>query len=107
MRHSCAAVSLAALAMISGCMVGPDYRPPKTQSPPAWSGVTNATAAASTRLTTNAVDMAQWWTRFQDPKLTELVNAALRTNLDVKWPKRCCARRAPPAGEMRAVFGPP
>jgi NodT family efflux transporter outer membrane factor (OMF) lipoprotein len=78
------AVSLAALAMSSGCMVGPDYQPPKTQSPPAWSGVTNVTAAAATRLTTNAVDLAQWWTRFQDPKLTELVQAALRTNLDVR-----------------------
>jgi NodT family efflux transporter outer membrane factor (OMF) lipoprotein len=75
--------SLAALAMISGCMAGPDYHPPKTQAPPAWSGVTNATTAA-TRLTPNPVALAQWWTRFQDPKLTELVNAALRTNLDVQ-----------------------
>ena len=84
MARTALAVSLAALAMISGCMVGPDYQPPKTQPPPAWSGVTNATAAAATRLTTNTVDLAQWWTRFQDPKLTELVNAALRTNLDVQ-----------------------
>ena len=65
-------------------MVGPDYQPPKTQAPPAWAGVTNATAAADTRLTTNAADLARWWTQFQDPKLTELVKAALRTNLDVQ-----------------------
>jgi outer membrane protein, multidrug efflux system len=65
-------------------MVGPDYKPPKTQAPPAWSGVSNSAAAADTRLTTNAAVLAQWWTRFQDPKLTELVSAALRTNLDVR-----------------------
>jgi multidrug efflux system outer membrane protein len=70
--------------MAGGCMVGPDYKPPKTQAPPAWSGVSNSTAAAGTRLTTNAVELAQWWTRFHDPKLTELVQAALRTNLDVR-----------------------
>src|SRR5580658_10171416 len=72
------------ILVTGGCMVGPDYKPPKTQAPPAWSGATNSTAAANTRLTTNAVDLAQWWTRFRDPKLTELVNAALRTNLDVQ-----------------------
>ena len=43
------AVSLLALTMISGCMVGPDYQPPKTQAPPAWSGVTNISATAATR----------------------------------------------------------
>jgi NodT family efflux transporter outer membrane factor (OMF) lipoprotein len=78
------AVSFGALIIISGCMAGPDYHPPKTQTPPAWSGLSNVTAAAATRLTTNAVDMTQWWTRFQDPKLTQLVQSALATNLDVQ-----------------------
>jgi outer membrane protein, multidrug efflux system len=76
--------ALVALAIISGCMVGPDYHPPKTEAPPSWSGVSNVTKAAGTRITTNAVEMAQWWTRFNDPKLTELVQAALATNLDVQ-----------------------
>ena len=84
MAWTALAVSLIALNMISGCMVGPDYHPPKTQAPPAWSGVTNSSAAAGTRLTDNEVDLTRWWTKFQDPKLTELVNAALRTNLDVQ-----------------------
>ena len=77
------AVSFAALTVFSGCMVGPDYHPPKSQPPQAWSGVTNVTAAG-TQLTANPVDMAQWWTRFQDPELTQLVQAALATNLDVQ-----------------------
>ncbi|MGD1083282.1 MAG: efflux transporter outer membrane subunit [Verrucomicrobiota bacterium] len=76
-------VSLAALLLLGGCMVGPDYKPPQTKTPSAWAGVTNA-PAASTRLTTNTADLARWWTQFQDPKLTELVQQAFRTNLDVQ-----------------------
>ena len=78
------AVSLGGLVMISGCMVGPDYKPPKTAMPPSWSGPTNSTTNAGTRFSDNTANLAGWWTRFQDPKLTELVNAALRTNLDVR-----------------------
>jgi NodT family efflux transporter outer membrane factor (OMF) lipoprotein len=76
--------TLLLLLLIGGCMVGPDYKPPKPQAPPAWSGVTNANATTGTRLTDNAVDLSRWWTKFQDPKLSELVNVALRTNLDVR-----------------------
>jgi len=84
MRWTALVVSLAALTVMSGCMVGPDYRPPKTQAPPAWSGVTNSTTTADTRLTDNPAVLAKWWTQFQDPKLTELVEEALRTNLDLQ-----------------------
>jgi hypothetical protein len=45
----------------------PDYQPPKTQAPPAWSGVSNSTTAADTRLTSNAVELAQWWTGLKTP----------------------------------------
>ena len=79
MRWTALAVALGALAMTSGCMVGPDYKPPQTTVPPAWSGPTNSTTNASSRLTDNAADLARWWTKFQDPKLTELVSVALRT----------------------------
>ncbi len=78
------AVSLGGLVMMSGCMVGPDYKPPQTAMPPSWSGPTNSTTNAGTRFSDNTANLAGWWTRFQDPKLTELVNAALRTNLDVR-----------------------
>src|ERR1700678_235473 len=81
-NHPCPTFLLLAL-LTGGCIVGPNYKPPRTQAPPASSRATNSTAA-DTRLTTNTVELAQWWTRFQDPKLTELVNAALRTNLDVR-----------------------
>ena len=84
MRWTALVVSLAALTLMSGCMVGPDYQRPKTPAPPAWSGITNGAATADTRLTDNPAALAKWWTQFQDPKLTELVEEALRTNLDLQ-----------------------
>jgi NodT family efflux transporter outer membrane factor (OMF) lipoprotein len=85
MGRAALAVALGALAMMSGCMVGPDYKPPQTAMPPAWSGPTNSTTNAAARLTVNTADLTCWWTNFQDPKLTELVSIALRTNLDVRY----------------------
>jgi NodT family efflux transporter outer membrane factor (OMF) lipoprotein len=85
MGRAALAVALGALVMMSGCMVGPDYKPPQTAVPPAWSGPTNSTTNAAARLTVNTADLTCWWTNFQDPKLTELVSIALRTNLDVRY----------------------
>jgi NodT family efflux transporter outer membrane factor (OMF) lipoprotein len=84
MPRTALAVSMAAMILFAGCMAGPNYHPPQTQTPPAWSGVTNSMTAADTRLTPDTADLTQWWTRFNDPKLTDLVTEALRTNLDVQ-----------------------
>ena len=75
---------LALLVMAGGCMVGPNYQPPQIQTQPGWSGTTNISTNANTHLTDSPADLVKWWTRFQDPKLTELVQAALHTNLDVQ-----------------------
>jgi NodT family efflux transporter outer membrane factor (OMF) lipoprotein len=119
-------VSFTALILIGGCMVGPDYHPPKTRTPPAWSGVTNSTVTTNTQITANPVDLTQWWTRFQDPKLTVLVNAALHTNLDLKlaeallrearaargrdagglWPSLTASGSATRSGTVNGVSGP-
>jgi len=66
---------LALVVMLSGCMVGPDFRSPQIAVPDSWAG-TNATAAP--------VGMSTWWQTFNDPKLTALVQEALASNLDVK-----------------------
>jgi NodT family efflux transporter outer membrane factor (OMF) lipoprotein len=73
----------AALLLVAGCMVGPNYKPPQTATPASWVSVTNSQTNV-VHLTTNATDLAQWWTQFQDPELTELVEQAFRTNLDVR-----------------------
>ncbi|HEY3864381.1 MAG TPA: efflux transporter outer membrane subunit [Verrucomicrobiae bacterium] len=75
--------TLCAALLAGGCMVGPDYKPPKTDAPPAWS-VTNSPESADSRLTNSPAELAKWWTRFNDPELTKLATAALQTNLDVR-----------------------
>ena len=77
LRGSNAVVSLILSAVtltLAGCMVGPDYRRPTVETPPAW------------RLTDQeAQDTANaaWWRQFGDPVLTDLIATALKENKDL------------------------
>lgn len=67
---------LATAGSLAGCTVGPDYKPRTA----AELGVPDAfsVTAAPTR-----EDLTQWWRRFDDPVLGELVERAASANLDV------------------------
>ena len=67
--------ALLAALMLSGCMVGPDYRRPDAQLP--------ATFAEPASQATPAI-AAQWWTLYRDPLLDELVAQGLERNADVR-----------------------
>ena len=63
-------------ALLAGCTVGPDYRPPATAVPqhylePADGGLSSA-------------ELAHWWRSFSDPELSSLVERAVALNLDVQ-----------------------
>jgi NodT family efflux transporter outer membrane factor (OMF) lipoprotein len=67
---------LLAVAVLSACSVGPNYRPRNAAElgvPDAWS----VTAAPS------AEDLTQWWRKFDDPVLGQLVEQAAAANLDL------------------------
>jgi multidrug efflux system outer membrane protein len=66
---------LAAAALLGGCAVGPDYRPPHTAMPGGWAGTSDTAAPPA---------LASWWQTFHDPQLTTLMDEALRANLDVQ-----------------------
>ena len=68
-----AIVALAAL--LSSCTVGPDYRRPPVETPPAY---------RFSQATAQAVADTGWWQGFHDPVLSSLVDEALRNNLDVQ-----------------------
>jgi multidrug efflux system outer membrane protein len=60
---------------VTGCTLGPDYVRPDVKAPDAWRfEYDQAAAVANTK----------WWEQFGDPALNELVEAALRENLDVR-----------------------
>lgn len=67
---------LLAAALLSGCVVGPDYEKPLLALPAAWS---DAGRAAPSR----PPQLAEWWQRLNDPLLNELVLEAVAGNLDV------------------------
>jgi len=62
---------------IAGCTVGPDYRPQEAKMPSAW------TDTAPIKTTSAYADLVNWWTEFNDPNLTSLVERAINTNLDL------------------------
>ena len=64
------------LLTITGCTVGPNYHPPQVSVPSAWTGTAGQTTAAA--------DLVHWWTAFNDPNLTSLIDRAVKSNLDLK-----------------------
>lgn len=71
-------------ALITACTVGPDYEAPTTQTQEAWTGNQDALSERPIASTTNAnepIDIAQWWSTFNDPVLTRLIDRAGTENL--------------------------
>jgi len=61
--------------ILSGCMVGPDYRRPEVETPQNW------------RIEEKeAKDLANtsWWEQLNDPVLNDLITSALKDNYDLK-----------------------
>ena len=63
---------------LSGCIVGPNFQPPQVAVPADWIG-----AAPSAPAELPGVDLARWWTVFDDPTLVTLEERAVRSNLDL------------------------
>jgi NodT family efflux transporter outer membrane factor (OMF) lipoprotein len=81
-------ITLAAVALLSGCAVGPDFHRP---APPTVSGYTRESLSPQTasaevpggeaqRFQPDQDVVEQWWTLFQSPALNAVVDKALRAN---------------------------
>lgn len=75
-------ISFGLLGCIAGCTaVGPDYSPPQTHLSQGWH------AELSGGFGDEAMDpmhLSTWWTCFDDPILTQLIDEAVANNLDLK-----------------------
>jgi len=80
MRRTCllAAASVLSLAF-AGCAVGPDYKTPITP----LAGAFHNAATQSPSPAAAAFTSETWWTGFNDPLLTKVVERALSQNLDL------------------------
>jgi NodT family efflux transporter outer membrane factor (OMF) lipoprotein len=83
---------LSAILFVGGCAVGPNYKKPETRTPE------NFSEAPTTQ---PAGDLAQWWTKFNDPKLDSLIDRAVAQNLDLK----IAAQRIREARALRGISG--
>src|ERR1700744_545508 len=72
----------AALALLGGCMVGPDYKKPEaTTIPPAYAGATNGWKIAQPQA---QFSKGVWWEVFGDPKLDTLEAGPAAANQQLK-----------------------
>jgi multidrug efflux system outer membrane protein len=68
------------LAVLSGCMVGPNFKRPQPTMPADWAGAT----AELQPVTPAEEEITRWWTLFDDPTLDSLMEQAVESNLDLK-----------------------
>lgn len=73
-------VPMITAVLLSGCVVGPDYRTPVLPMPANWSGEKPTKSVQPAQL-------SQWWQRLRDPQLNTLVEEAVAGNLDVATAK--------------------
>src|SRR5579862_5535903 len=67
---------LCALGFLFGCAVGPNYKRPVIDSPPAFRSENQATNDSSSELV--------WWEVYKDPALQGLIREALTNNYDLR-----------------------
>ena len=99
-KHASAALLLASLS--AGCAVGPDYVKPDAPLPDRFIGQT----AMEQRAPTAAADLPTWWTAFGDPQLTNLVQLALKQNLDLAQAFARVAQARAGLGAANATLAP-
>jgi outer membrane protein, multidrug efflux system len=82
---------------IAGCTMGPDYRRPEVEAPPAY-----RYEVMDARDTANAA----WWQQFGDPVLDGLIDEALARNLNVKIAAASVEKAAAVLTQTRAPLYP-
>ena len=72
------AITAAVLVMaLGGCMVGPDYKRPPAEVNDSW-------LESSPTISDEPAEIREWWTSFNDPVMTALVNKAYEQNLTLR-----------------------
>ncbi len=89
-----------AIAVLSGCAVGPNYQQPPLTVPDVYRDVQGPPAPAA------SLADQPWWEVFQDPVLTQLIDEALRNGYDVQLAAARVEEARARAGIARSEFFP-
>lgn len=91
---------------LAACAVGPDYRPPSTPTPDEWQALPESGVRAEGP---EAPSLAAWWSAFEDPILSDLVERAIADNKSVAQARarviEARARRGVAAGGFLPSIG--
>ena len=72
---SLSAVAILSLILVAGCRVGPNYRRPNVNAPPAFRGASGGAQPSLADL--------PWWEVFHDENLKDLIKTSLANNYDL------------------------
>src|SRR5688572_11680654 len=87
---------LLAVSLLTGCAVGPRYKPPEFPLSARFLGQ----EAVDRREMQSKANLQVWWASFDDPALTRFVSLALEQNLDLA---QAAARVAQSRASLRAA----
>jgi len=90
------------VAILSGCMVGPNFQRPHTTLPADWSEPTVEPRSVAA----DETELARWWTLFEDPTLIALVDSAVQSNLDLRLAEARIRQARAARGVVAAGIGP-
>ena len=76
-----AALATCLSGVLLGCAVGPDYKRPSIDTPPAYRA---SQAPSSMAVEGGSLGDEKWWDLFQDPVLQQLIRTAQQQNYDVR-----------------------
>jgi NodT family efflux transporter outer membrane factor (OMF) lipoprotein len=62
-----------------GCAVGPNFKKPQAQVPEGWSA-----ASVSKAVSSDPATVVSWWSTFQEPTLSSLIERSTESNLDLR-----------------------
>ena len=85
--------------ILSGCMVGPDFKRPELAMPQHWA---NAVSECRKR----CPELAQWWEIFEDQTLDWLIDKAIANSFDLKLAVARIAQARAANRQAMAQFGP-
>ena len=91
------------LPLVTSCMMGPDFQRPEAKVSSQWLGQPPTAPEAAP---TPEQNLAQWWTIFNDPQLTSLVERAMQANLDLRMAESRIRQARAAMGIAGADLGP-
>ena len=94
---------LITLSLVGCAVVGPNYVRPEVQVPADWN---SEAAVHSDSKRADIKTLAQWWSTFDDPELTSLIERAIQNNTDLRKAKARVREARARRGVRRAALFP-